>query len=68
MPSPAGAPSSTARHIARQFARHFIADDPPPAVVDHFAVFGRPLISRPDLAAIDARQSWAHLAKVKSCQ
>ena len=28
---------STARHIARQFAIHFIADDPPPALVDRFA-------------------------------
>jgi len=28
---------STAKHIARKFARHFVADDPPPALVDRLA-------------------------------
>jgi uncharacterized protein (DUF1800 family) len=61
---------STARHIARQFASHFIADDPPPAVVDRFAeVFHQ---TDGDLtaltqAAIDAPEAWDQpLAKVKS--
>ena len=61
---------STARHIARQFATQFIADDPPPAVVARFAeVFRR---TDGDLAAltraaIDAPEAWAEpLAKVKT--
>ena len=61
---------STARHIARQFAGHFIADDPPPAVVDRFAqVFHQ---TDGDLmaltqAAIDAPEAWDQpLSKVKS--
>ena len=61
---------STARHIATQLARHFVADQPPAAVVDRLArVFQdsdgdlghlmRVLISMPE--------AWAHpLAKVKS--
>ena len=28
---------ATARHIAMKFARHFVADDPPPALVDRLA-------------------------------
>ncbi|MFO1115627.1 MAG: DUF1800 family protein [Beijerinckiaceae bacterium] len=28
---------ATARHIATKFARHFVADDPPPALVDRLA-------------------------------
>ena len=28
---------STAKHIARKFARHFVADEPPPALVDRLA-------------------------------
>jgi uncharacterized protein (DUF1800 family) len=61
---------STARHIARQFAIHFVADDPPPAAIDRFAdVFSR---SGGDLtalanAAIEAPEAWARpLSKVKS--
>jgi uncharacterized protein (DUF1800 family) len=61
---------STARHIARQFARHFIADDPPPAVVDRFAEVFRQThgdLMALTLAAIDAPEAWAEpLAKVKS--
>jgi uncharacterized protein (DUF1800 family) len=61
---------STARHIARQFASHFIADDPPPAVVDRFAEVFRQTdgdLLALTLAAIDAPEAWAQpLAKVKS--
>jgi uncharacterized protein (DUF1800 family) len=61
---------STARHLARQFASHFIADDPPRAVVDRFAeVFRRTDgdLTALTLAAIDAPEAWAQpLAKVKS--
>ena len=61
---------STARHIARQFAGHFIADDPPPAVVDRFAdVFRRTDgdLMALTLAAIDAPEAWSQpLAKVKT--
>jgi uncharacterized protein (DUF1800 family) len=61
---------STARHIARQFAIHFIADDPPPAVVERFAQVFRS--SDGDLmaltqAAIDAPEAWANpLGKLKT--
>ena len=61
---------STARHIARQFAQHFIADDPPaPAVARFESVFRE---TDGDLgalaeAAIDAPEAWADpLAKVKT--
>lgn len=61
---------STARHIARQFAIHFIADDPPPAAIERFQqVFTE---TDGDLAAltraaIDAPEAWDQpLAKVKS--
>jgi uncharacterized protein (DUF1800 family) len=61
---------STANHIARQFAGHFIADDPPPAVVDRFAEVFRQTdgdLTALTLAAIDAPEAWAQpLAKVKS--
>src|SRR5258707_2960100 len=61
---------STARHIGRQFAGHFIADDPPPAVVDRFAEVFRETdgdLTALTLAAIDAPEAWTHpLAKVKS--
>jgi uncharacterized protein (DUF1800 family) len=61
---------STARHIARQFAQHFIADDPPaPALARFERVFRE---TDGDLgalaqAAIDAPEAWADpLAKVKT--
>ena len=61
---------STARHIARQFAIHFVADDPPAALVDRFAQIFRD--SDGDLlalasAAIDAPEAWAQpLGKLKT--
>ena len=61
---------STARHIARQFAQHFIADDPPSSALARFESVFRD--SDGDLgalteAAIDAPEAWADpLAKVKS--
>ena len=61
---------STAHHIARQFASHFIADDPPPAVVDRFAEVFRQTdgdLMALTRAAIDAPEAWAQpLAKVKT--
>jgi uncharacterized protein (DUF1800 family) len=63
---------STAKHVAEKLARHFIADDPPPAAVERIAaVFQR---TRGDLkevtrAAIDAPEAWTEpLAKVKAPQ
>lgn len=63
---------ATARHLATKLARHFIADQPPPAAVDRLArVF---YDSDGDLgeltkAVIGAPESWADpLAKVKSPQ
>jgi uncharacterized protein (DUF1800 family) len=61
---------STARHVARQFAIHFIADDPPTAVVERFTRVFRD--SDGDLAAltqaaIDAPEAWANpLGKLKT--
>jgi uncharacterized protein (DUF1800 family) len=61
---------STARHIARQFAIHFIADDPSAALVDRFAQVFRD--SDGDLlaltnAVIDAPEAWAQpLGKLKT--
>ena len=61
---------STANHIARQFASHFIADDPHPAVVDRFAEVFRQTdgdLMALTLAAIDMPEAWAQpLAKVKT--
>jgi uncharacterized protein (DUF1800 family) len=60
----------TARHIARKLARHFVADDPPPAVVERLTQAW--LDSRGDLprvyaALIEAPESWAQpLAKFKT--
>ena len=61
---------ATARFIATKLARHFIADDPPPAAVallaDAFAKSGGdlPAVYR---ALIDAREAWAQpLAKYKT--
>jgi uncharacterized protein (DUF1800 family) len=61
---------STAHHIARQFAIHFIADDPPAALVDRLAQVFRN--SDGDLlaltnAVIDAPEAWARpLGKLKT--
>ncbi len=61
---------STARHIATKLARHFIADDPPPAAVERlaqaFSEFGGhlPAVYR---ALIDMREAWEQpLAKYKA--
>src|SRR5579863_1451195 len=61
---------STARHIATKLARHFIADDPPPAAVERlaqaFTEFGGdlPSVYR---TLIDAREAWEQpLAKYKT--
>ena len=61
---------STAAFIATKLARHFIADEPPPAAVRHLA--GAFSASEGDLptlyrALIDAREAWAQpLAKYKT--
>jgi uncharacterized protein (DUF1800 family) len=63
---------STARHLAEKLARHFIADDPPAAVVERLAALYRE--SDGDLgvltrALIDAPEAWRDpLAKVKAPQ
>ena len=63
---------ATARHIATKLARHFIADDPPPAAVQRLAAVYQK--SDGDLAAlahalIDAPEAWRDpLAKVKAPQ
>jgi len=61
---------STAHHIATKLARHFIADDPPPAAVERlaqaFTEFGGdlPSVYR---ALIDTREAWQEpLAKYKT--
>jgi uncharacterized protein (DUF1800 family) len=61
---------STARHIATKLARHFIADDPPPAAVERlaraFTEFGGnlPSVYR---ALIDTPEAWEQpLAKYKT--
>ena len=61
---------STARHIATKLARHFIADDPPPAAVERlaraFTEFGGDLPSVYRVL-IDAPEGWAQpLAKYKT--
>jgi uncharacterized protein (DUF1800 family) len=61
---------ATARHVCFKLARHFVADDPPPALVDRLVKTW--LDSRGDLgkvyaALIDAPESWATpLAKFKT--
>lgn len=61
---------ATARHIATKLARHFIADDPPPAAVDRLAAAYQR--SRGDLptvyrALIDSPEAWApRAAKFKT--
>jgi uncharacterized protein (DUF1800 family) len=63
---------STARFVARKFARHFIADQPPAVAVDRLADVFRD--SDGDLgeltrATIDMAEAWADpLAKVKTPQ
>jgi uncharacterized protein (DUF1800 family) len=61
---------STAHHIATKLARHFIADDPPPAAVERltqaFSEFGGdlPAVYR---TLIDLREAWEQpLAKYKT--
>jgi uncharacterized protein (DUF1800 family) len=52
---------ATAKHIATKLARHFIADDPPPAVVARLeSVFLKSDGDLPELyeALIDAREAW----------
>ena len=63
---------STAKHIAGKLARHFVADDPPPATVERIAtVFQRTdgdleAVTR---AVVELPDAWANpLAKVKSPQ
>ena len=61
---------STARHIARKLAQHFVADDPPPAAVDQLAAAFRE--SGGDLRHVSATlaglpEAWgAWQAKVKT--
>ena len=61
---------ATARHVATKLARHFVADDPPPAAIDHLSqVF---LSTNGDLpsvyrALIDRPEAWAQpLSKFKT--
>jgi uncharacterized protein (DUF1800 family) len=60
----------TARHVCTKLARHFVADDPPPSIVDRLTKAW--LDSRAHLPAvyatlIDAPESWARpLAKFKT--
>lgn len=52
---------ATARHVATKLARHFVADDPPPALVDRLAqAFATGNGDLPTLyaALIDAPESW----------
>lgn len=61
---------ATARHIAGKLARHFVADNPPPAVVDRLAnAFTRSGGDLPSVyrALIDSPEAWSpHAAKFKS--
>ena len=61
---------ATARHIATKFARHFIADQPPPAAVDHLARVFRDTdggLGELTRAVMASPEAWADpLAKVKS--
>ena len=61
---------ATARHLATKLVRHFVADDPPPALVDRIAAVhvatGGSLVAV-YRALIDAPEAWATtLAKFKS--
>jgi uncharacterized protein (DUF1800 family) len=61
---------ATARHIAAKLARHFIADDPPPAAIDRLAgVFTATdgNLRALALALVDMPEAWsAPLAKLRS--
>lgn len=63
---------ATARHLSRKLAAHFLADDPPPAVVDRLAATWQE--SGGDLAAVTgaliaAPEAWtAPLAKLRTPQ
>jgi uncharacterized protein (DUF1800 family) len=61
---------ATAKHMARQLAAHFVADDPSPALVDRLEQAWRRSDGRLDVVAaalIDAPEAWApRPAKFKS--
>jgi uncharacterized protein (DUF1800 family) len=61
---------STANFIATKFARHFVADDPPPALVARLAdVFTRTDgdLKAMSMALVDADEAWkAPLTKIRS--
>jgi uncharacterized protein (DUF1800 family) len=61
---------STAKFVASKFARHFVADDPPPALVAHLAdVFTRSDgdLKALALALLDSDEAWkAPLTKIRS--
>jgi uncharacterized protein (DUF1800 family) len=53
---------ATARHLARQIASHFVADDPPPALVARLEQAWRKSDGRLDVVAtalIDSPEAWA---------
>jgi uncharacterized protein (DUF1800 family) len=60
----------TARHIATKLARHFVADDPPPAAIDSLAAVYRRSggdLHAVSLALVDLPQIWAEpLTKLKT--
>ncbi len=60
----------TARHISTKLARHFVADDPPPALVERLTrawLDSRAHLPTVYAALIDAPESWAQpLAKFKT--
>jgi uncharacterized protein (DUF1800 family) len=59
------AANATARHIAEKLARHFIADDPPPAAIEHIArAFERSGGDLPQVyaAIIESPQAWQDAA------
>lgn len=64
--------SSTARHIARKLARHFVADEPPAPLVDRLASVFRDTdgdLAAVSLALLDAPEAWTlERAKVRSPQ
>jgi uncharacterized protein (DUF1800 family) len=61
---------STAKFVASKFARHFVADDPPPALVAHLAeVFTKSDgdLKALALALLDSDEAWkAPLTKIRS--
>ena len=61
---------ATAHHIATKLARHFIADDPPAAVVDRVAqvfLYSEGHLPSVYIALIDSPEAWAQpLAKYKT--